>query len=1830
MKKYLVPLYKQMQKNHKLIKETYDILNASNDIKLQLHSAGEWILDNMYIIEQEITGIKQEFSTIVIKNIPHIKDSTDRSIPRIKFLTEEILENNHGVIDQYILANFMNEYQKTTYVTFEELVLLPFMLKLSILDFIAKVCVHIYSSQLQKIKVEKALDKTTTNIKKIDFEKYAKILKEELADQSKIRTSNTAYIEYMAYRLKMLGTQGDKLYTNLELEVDRAGFDIEEAIEKQHREIAKTKMFVGNAIISLKNIGRTNWARVFEDINKIDEVLKEEYSKEYAHMDYKTKTLYRNAIIKVAKKAKMSEMHVAKKAVECSNEMKKHVGFFLLDNEYKMYLAKKINLAIPFASKYPEQKRKINSYLYVGYIVVFAIVLTLVFNKVALHSLSILPKILLNLVFLFISMEMGEKTLNYFIHKLLTPGTLPRMNYENKNIDKENAVLVAMPTVISSKGKIEEMVKKMEVLYLANKAENITFLILGDCKGAKTETIEQDKEFIELGTNLVAKLNEKYPIKSSIGATKFNFLYRKRIYNKGEGMYMGWERKRGALAHLNKLLLGKMTKEEKEKYVYLTNDNLPKVKYCLTIDEDTVIPMNSIKELVGIMAHPLNRPILDKNKKIVRKGYGLIQPSVGLDIEAANKSAFSKVFGGFGGIDIYTNAISNVYQDCFKEAIFTGKGIYDIALFEKLLGDEVPENLVLSHDLLEGSYMKTGLASDVEVQDGFPSNFISYTKRNHRWVRGDVQIIKWLLPNSPLNFLSKWKIFDNLRRSSIDIYVMILLFSAAFVHSIDFTKAAFIAFMTVNYGLLFSTIDGIIFGTKNQVRQKQYIPLIFGFKANLLKMMFNFITVPYRAYINLNAICTSAFRMLISKKNLLEWTTAASLDKKAKNNMFYFYKEMLVNTLTAIVILLTALNGLNQISKVVIAALFIIAPAMAYALSADKKDKKVEEIITVKQKQELVDICKRTWKFFDAVMQERYNYLPTDNYQDNRRPKMVSRTSSTNIGLGLIAIVNAYDLKFIPLDTALIKLSQLMNTIVKLEKWNGHLYNWYNTKTLEPLKPVFVSSVDSGNFVTTLFTLKQFLVNETSNTRRPELVEKMLTELEDLIYSTDFTKLFFEDSNLFSIGLDGDRNVLVQSTYDMLESEARQTSLVAIALNQVSYKHWFALSRTLVTLDGYKGLASWSGTAFEYYMPLLFAKSYKHTLIDEGLHFCAMSQQKYGEINNIPWGISESAYATQDTDLNYQYKAFGIPWLGYKRGLNNDLVISPYSTLLMLPVVPKKAMENIEKLKKLGAYSTYGFYEAIDFTKKHLKYNKKFEVVKSYMAHHQCMGMTAINNFLNNNIMQERFHRNSEIKATEILLKERTPFKVPVKERATDKDNVFVQKEISKFTSYVGHIATINKEKPRVNILTNGKLSVMTLDNGASYIKYKDKCINKGLYKQIDEAGNYLIFTDNETKQKWSAGLHPDYKVPDKYAVTYTLDTSKYARTDGDIDTTVSKTVAIEYNLEINKVTLKNNSNQPKEITINTFVELTMTDYLANVVHPSFNNLQIESFYDKDLDAIIARKRQKTDDEEKLYTFAKMVGIDSKVYYETEKDRILKKDGAYDETITKYPLWPALSMQTTIKIPAKSKKEFHYILGVTDNRYDISHCATILDSSALEDFTKLAAEKASVVSRYLRIQPNEAMQYNNIISKVLFSKKNIQDKTEYWNKTYSQDMLWKYGISGDIPLVLVSIDSIEDAVIIKDVIKFMDYVKQKKFDIDIIILIEKNKNKDKTRHIKEYLEDMSRNVSYMSYTRGNVYILREDELEEQEIELFKLVAGHQIVSNYASLEGITKTTLNND
>ncbi len=1834
MKGKLNGIFKEAQRDYKIISKTYKILVKTFDMKIQMHSAGQWILDNMYIIEEQYNDIIENKRVLKNKKLPVIKTHDSQKCVAIFYLAYELVEKNTGYIDKNIIYNCLREHQKLTYLSSEELDLFVLMLKVALLKFIARIALNISNSQMKKLEVENILG----NDRGIDISKDLNFFKgvgkdSKLSDLTKIKNTNTAFVEYMSYRLKEMGIEGEKYYNKLQEEISKLGFSIEEAIVKEHMEIAKTTDYIGRAISSFKVLQGLNFREIFEAVNKIDETLMDDYTREFEKCDYKTKARYRGYIIKLAEKYSLSEVYVAKKAIECSKKYKKHVGFFLIgDQKYllKEALGKSgLSQRLLYKVFVP-----IRQFLFIATLLLIASALT-IFTYNIVNAQNLFLKICTVIISFSFYLEFADKIVNYFIRKTVKPKILPRFNF-SKNVDDKNKTYVVMPTIISSLDKLDKMIEKMEVTYLANKSKNIYYMLLGDCCAANTKEIKMDKDIVDYAKKRLDKLNEKYPTED--GHVLFNFMYRKRVYSKGESSYMGWERKRGGLMQFNWLVLGKLSQEQIDDTMWLIYDDIVRCKYAITIDEDTELSLNTAKDLIAIMAHPLNKPRLNKKKNRVVEGFGLIQPAVSLDIESANKSLFSKLFGGFGGIDIYTNAVSNTYQDAFQEAIFCGKGIYDIALFERLVAPEIPENLVLSHDLLEGSIIKAGLASDVDVQDGFPNNYIAYMKRNHRWYRGDMQIIRWLIsPKSKLSILSKWKIFDNIRRPMLDVVALFAIIVSLFISSNAFICTTLASFVAVNIGYFISFIDILLFGSKIHKKELQYIPLIHGIGADLLTMVYNFITIPYKSYICLSAFSLSIYRMLISHKKLLEWTTGEMLEKQAKSKLSYYYRNMVPNIVVALFIALVpyALHTSEIVIvnfKLFVAIGFALAPFLTYLLGKDHLFGRIKRL-DKNQEKNLIEVAKRTWGFFDSMMNDTNNYLPTDNFQENRRYKIANRTSSTNIGFGIMAIIDAYDLGFITKEDAVERLVKIYKTIMKLEKWHGHLYNWYNIKTLEPLRPRFVSTVDSGNFVSILFVAKEFFISEknklynympgTNVEKFNEALDKLLEDTLTLIKQTDFSVLYNTSRNLFSIGFDVESGMLVDSYYDMLMSENRITSLVSIAKKDVTSKHWFALARNLVDVDGYKGLMSWAGTSFEYFMPYLFMKSYEYTLIDQSMFLCEYSQIKYAKKYKVPFGISESAYAKRDTDLNYQYKSFGIPWLGLKRGLNSSLVVAPYASILMLEVAPKKVYDNLVRLKKLGLYSSFGFYESIDYTKENLHDNVDSEIIRTYMAHHQGMALTAINNYINHGIVRNRFHSDAGVKASEILLKERERVRVKIQKRTRDKEHEFKQKDVNKYTTYVSSTyaekkyATLNDASTKMNIafLRGSRVSSIVSNTGATYLRYKDKMINRQSYSNPDMTGNYIYLTDLSTGKTISASdcnIHSKFnRDTESCKWISSLNKIECFVNTSEIEVTTDICISQEYNVELRKVSVYNTTNERREILVNTYIEPAMTDYMTNLVHPSFANLQIETYYDKELDTLVASKRKRADDESDLYVFTRLVNVSLDKDFETEKKKLYDNDDeAYNGELTRYPLWPVLSFRGKIILDPYERQEFYYIVGASDTKYKISNAVVNLNEKGIEDQFKLTAELNSVIARYLNLEPTKAEIYNNILKEVLFTKKDLGENEEFWNESLNQSLLWKYSISGDLPIILVHIDNIKDAGIISEVIRFMDYVKNRKIDLDIVVII--NEKIRENGPVYTYVRQRLDRAVYMDYTKGNIYVLNLNSLSKQEYTLLSFLCRKDI------------------
>ena len=1358
---YPVP---RMMDNFEVITMVYNLLNEQIKLKIPIHPAGEWLLDNYYVIEETVKGIEKELTLKKYRNFLGIANGNNYGFARIYVLASEIVSYTDAKIDGKLLTCFLKAYQEKKKLNMEEIWNIGIFLQIAIIENIRNICERIYSAALQKYKVENIIERLVENKSKDEL-RFSKLGEYKLKVKE-YREMKYPFIEYMSYKLRQYGKRAYPFLNILEEQVNKMGVDISDVIKKEHFDIAVKKVSMGNSITSIKNIQRINFIDIFEEINQVDDILNEDPANVYEKMDYKTKIYYRNILQEISKKTKISEIYIAKKCLELAQERqgkRAHIGYYLIDEGKQELLESLLGRKIKFSTN----EQKITRYITIKVIISLILASLLgvyMYTQIANVLLSIITAILLYLPIEIIFMQV----LQYILGKAIKPKLIPKIDLQN-GVSKEDATFVVIPTIITKEEKLKEMMKKLEVYYIANKSDNIYFALLGDVSASSKEEEDFDEVISKLGIELAQELNKKYP---DDNFPKFHFIYRKRKWNDKEECYLGWERKRGLLTQFNEYIL----KNSKEDFRVNTIDlnKIPKIKYVITLDADTELVLNSGLQLIGAMSHILNKPEI-QNGAVV-SGHGIIQPRVGISLNSASKTKFTKIFAGSAGTDSYTNAISDVYQDNFDEGIFTGKGIYDVEVFSSVLKDEIPENTVLSHDLLEGSYLRCGLATDIMLMDGYPTSYLALKTRFSRWTRGDIQILGWIKnkiknkegikKKNPLDLVSKYKILNNVVKIVFPPLALVSIIFLVLIHI--FTSAKIwpvitILILSIVIPYVVELVNRIIYKKSEESIQKTFYKGFSGCKASIIRGILELGALPDKAYTMINALVKTTYRMCKSKKHLLEWTTAEEAEKNSKTDLFSYYKNMWANLVLGVVFLICVPKCMLAI---VLAILWLITPSVMKYISKKEKDDFAIDKLNKNEKEYMLQVARRTWKFFKENITEKSNYLPPDNYQEDRKEQVVYRTSPTNIGLGLLAVTASYDLGFENIEDTINLLYKMLDSITKLQKWNGHLYNWYNIKTLEPLVPKYVSTVDSGNFIGYLYTLKQFLIDvknlENSNNinksniiqeknnkeceqiNTEELKQKvniMLGMLDNIISATNFKYLYFKESRLFSIGFNVEDNSLTPSYYDLLASEARQASLVAIAKKDVPEKHWYNLSRTLTEVNRYKGLISWSGTAFEYLMPNINIPKYPGGLISESSLFAIMSQMKYARELQIPWGISEAAFNLRDLNNNYQYKAFGIPWLGLKRGLADEMVVSSYGTILAINDYPIDTIENLKLLEKEGMYDKYGFYESIDYTLNRLKKDEKSAVVKTYMAHHQGLILLSIDNLFNKNILQKRFMR---------------------------------------------------------------------------------------------------------------------------------------------------------------------------------------------------------------------------------------------------------------------------------------------------------------------------------------------------------------------------------------------------------------------------------------------------------------------------------------------------------
>lgn len=1086
---------------------------------------------------------------------------------------------------------------------------------------------------------------------------------------------------------------------------------------------------LANSIKSLRRMGEFDFEYITENILLCEELLKRDPAGIYGLLDDFSKNEYRKAVMLKAKQSRKSEMKIAQEALLNAQKNKKHIGEFLILQkkscsagiaciafEYLMPAALSVAAGILFSS------------LKLG-ILLFLVLYPITKNPIERAFLS------------------GAK-----------PKRFMRLNSDCGKV-KNTATLIAVSVLMPSADTIKTLENHLKKLYLSNCNGKVKVCCLADFKGADRPSKPEDKTALKAMRDMVDRLNKSH-------GGGFLIAVRPRVYSKTQGEFTGRERKRGAITDLLKAIKG-----DEKSFIAIHGDktDFKATKYIVALDADTELEFDGVNELIAVAEHPLNRPVISKEKGRITSGYGILVPKAAAKINPA-ASRFADIMAGESGFGSYEPLSNEKYQDFFGEGIFCGKGLIDVDAYYELMQNSLPAETVLSHDIIEGGFLRAGYVSDVHITESFPQSVGSYFMRLQRWIRGDWQNAGFIFGKNPLNLLSRYKLADNILRSIQPVISVAVLFVSMFVGGKEGTVIAFAALLSLCASEVFSGISAVISGGFYEISRRFYSDTVPRAIRFFVRALFLLALSVKQSVVTVSAASKALWRLLVTKKKLLEWSTAADAEKS--RSAFY----MLISCIPSVAASVVLFAFGTPIHRLL--ALFILGD-IPLTLVFGVPKKRIKRKLNEKSRERLINYSAKMWSFFDEQCTAKHNFLPPDNIQLSPSRSVASRTSPTNIGLMLLSVLAARDLGFINSEELYGKLDLSLKTVEKLEKYEGNLFNWYNTETCEVIGGRFVSTVDSGNFLCSLVALKEG-VSEYAN-ECAELLD-IAERAQKLISETNLAVFYNKNKKLFHIGLSDESGKLSESFYDLHMSEMRTTAYYAVAKRIVPKQHWNAPSRTVVRSGRFFGLASWTGTMFEYFMPNIFLPSKRGCLDREALNFCIYNQMK--RAGSRPFGVSESGFYAFDDGLNYQYKAHGIQKLGLKRGLDKEYVVSPYSSFLILDFVPKASLKNLKRLEKMGMCGKYGFFEAADFSPERCS-GKKYRIVSSYMSHHVGMSMLSAVNCLKNNCMQQRFMRDNSMCGAESLLNEKIPLGAPVFKEAYGRNIPALRERTHKKTDFL-------------------------------------------------------------------------------------------------------------------------------------------------------------------------------------------------------------------------------------------------------------------------------------------------------------------------------------------------------------------------------------------------------------------------------------------------------------
>ncbi|MEP6730154.1 MAG: glucoamylase family protein [bacterium] len=1633
---------------------------------------------------------------------------------------------------------------------------------------------------------------------------------------------------------------------------------VEEAVQRSTQHVALTQFVMANSIASLRAVGSIDWSEFVESSSATESELRRDPSGIYAAMTFQTRDRYRHIVEHLSRRTDIPEHDVATAAIGAAAAAEKklgrssraaHVGYYLVDDG-RRDLEKSLAYEPAIAERLYRAARYGPSRFYftaLGLAVAGALALLLEPLEGIPASIGVIVAVLLALT---PATDAAVAVVNQLVTLLLPPDRLPRMSFRD-GVPNDHRGIVVVPILLGSADAVHEALDHLEAQYLANRDPEIRFALLSDFVDAPQAHMPEDDEIIAAAVDGVRTLNAAYAADARDARPPFYLFHRERRWNEVDGIWMGWERKRGKLVQFNAFIL----ERDDGAFAWIEGETewLHGARYVITLDSDTVLPRDSALALIGTMAHPLNRAVFDEHAGRVVKGYGILQPRVSVSLASANGSRYSAIFAGHPGVDPYTTAVSDVYQDLFGEGTFTGKGIYEVAVFERAITGRFPENALLSHDLIEGAFARAGLVTDIEVFDDYPTRYLTATRRQHRWIRGDWQLAPWLrseVPGedghtlNPLTAISRWKILDNMRRSlsPIALFAWIVIGWTALPGAGAMWALLALAAMAAPWGI--PLLVALLRPPRGESWGPYYAALMRDAAISLRQFWVAIVMLPHQALVCVDAIVRTLYRVYVSHHHLLEWQTASQVEQSSRGGRGIVWRRMWPAVTVAVAVLaamwwttMLRHDGIGSLLLLTVVTLWwLSSPEIAYYLSkpivrADLELKPAERELALR-------LARLHWNYIEVLAGPDTHWLVPDNFQETPQPILASRTSPTNIGLQLLATVSANDLGFITTDAMLERLENALSSIEKMSKLRGHLMNWYDLADLRVLDPPYVSAVDSGNLAGHLVALAAAC--ETLEVKDPADVDRLVSIAQRsraIAMAMDFTLFYDEQRRLFSIGYDARTGRLDPSTYDLLASEARLASFMAVAKDDVSAEHWFHLGRSLTSTDSGTALVSWSGSMFEYLMPVLIMPSRPFSLLDQTHRAAVRRHIAYARSRGVPWGISESAYNLRDRHETYQYRAFGVPDLALKRGLGSDLVVAPYASALALAVEPHDALRNLAAFERLGALGKYGFFDALDYTRPDS--DSGYSIVRTFMAHHVGMTIVALANALDlecgQGIWQRRFLRDASVRAAALLLDERVPRRYTTRPAQSDAaTDALVRPKRPQTVDR--EFDTPDTPEPRVALLGSQSYCVLLTNAGSGYSRSGDMDVYRWRADATrDATGHWIYLRDVNSGYAWSAAHQPMRTKPTSYYASFAPDGVVFTRTDKNIDTKTEIVVVPRERTEIRRVTLTNRSRIEREIELTSYAEVVLTSNGADRAHPAFQNLFVETEWLPGQCAVLASRRPRSTGEHRPWcAHVVAVGPESVAAVSCETDRArfigrgrtaqtpaaLDRAGALSNTAGAV-LDPIVALRVRVRLEPGRSATIAFTTIVADTRDDALIAADRhRDLGAAERALALSWTVSQIELRDLDVSPEAAALYQELAGSLIYPREALRaPQQERAANRLGQSALWAHGISGDYPIVLATIRAEVGLPSVRQLLVAHNYWRTKGVKADLVILNAKEPS---------YIQELQDHITAMAISSseggmlevpGGVYIRRSDVLPPEAVALLRALALIHIVCDGVGL-----------